>query len=45
VHQYDAAEKTMKVVPGTAGLSAAASETEGRYASAWAHNIWNDMLG
>jgi sulfite dehydrogenase len=45
VHKYDAAEKTMTVVPGTAGLSAAASETEGRYATAWAHNIWNDMLG
>jgi sulfide dehydrogenase [flavocytochrome c] flavoprotein chain len=45
VHKYDAAEKTMKVVPGSAGLSAAANEIEGRYAMGWAHSIWNDMLG
>lgn len=44
-HKYDAAEKTMKVVPGSASLSAAASETEGREAMAWAKNIWTEMLG
>jgi sulfide dehydrogenase [flavocytochrome c] flavoprotein subunit len=44
-HKYDAAEKTMKVVPGSAGLSTAASEAEGREAKAWAKNIWAEMLG
>ena len=45
VHQYDAAEKTFKTVPGSGGVSAAASQIEGRYALSWADNIWNDMLG
>jgi sulfide dehydrogenase [flavocytochrome c] flavoprotein chain len=44
VHQYDAAETTFKVVPGSGGLSAAASELEGRIALAWADNIWADTL-
>jgi sulfite dehydrogenase len=44
-HKYDAAEKTMKVVPGSAELSTAASEAEGRDAKAWAHDIWREMLG
>jgi len=44
VHQYDAADKTFKPVPGSGGVSAAASELEGRYALAWADNIWADML-
>ncbi len=45
VHKYDAAEKTLRVVPGSAGVSAAASEEEGRYGLAWAKNIWDEMLG
>jgi sulfide dehydrogenase [flavocytochrome c] flavoprotein subunit len=45
VHQYDAAEKTFKAVPGSGGVSAAANQLEGRYALSWAQNIWNDMLG
>ncbi|MDP3820613.1 MAG: NAD(P)/FAD-dependent oxidoreductase [Burkholderiales bacterium] len=45
VHQYDAAEKTFKTVPGSGGVSAAANQIEGRYALSWADNIWNDMLG
>jgi sulfite dehydrogenase len=45
VHRYDPAQKTMVVVPGTAGVSAARSELEGTYARAWAQNIWADMLG
>jgi NADPH-dependent 2,4-dienoyl-CoA reductase/sulfur reductase-like enzyme len=45
VHQYDATEKTFKTVPGSGGVSAAASEQEGRYALSWADNIWDDMLG
>jgi sulfide dehydrogenase [flavocytochrome c] flavoprotein subunit len=32
VHQYDAAEKTFKTVPGSGGVSAAANQVEGRYA-------------
>lgn len=44
VHQYDAAEKTFKAVPGSGGLSAVASQTEGRYALSWAENIWHDAL-
>ncbi|GAB4042303.1 MAG: NAD(P)/FAD-dependent oxidoreductase [Rubrivivax sp.] len=45
VHQYDAADKTFKTVPGSGGLSAAANQVEGRYALSWAQNIWSDMLG
>jgi sulfide dehydrogenase [flavocytochrome c] flavoprotein subunit len=44
VHQYDAADKTFKTVPGSGGVSAAANQIEGRYALSWALNIWNDML-
>jgi sulfide dehydrogenase [flavocytochrome c] flavoprotein chain len=44
VHQYDAAERTMKAVPGAGGLSAVASAQEARYAQAWADNIWADSL-
>jgi NADPH-dependent 2,4-dienoyl-CoA reductase/sulfur reductase-like enzyme len=44
VHQYDAVEKTMKPVPRAGGLSAAPSDEEGRFALAWADNIWADTL-
>lgn len=44
VHRYDAAKKTMLPVEGAGGLSSAASELEGRYALAWARNIWADSL-
>ena len=44
VHQYDAKDKTLKPVPGSGGVSAAASAIEGRYALSWADNIWDDML-
>lgn len=44
-HTYDAADKTMKAVPGSGGTSTAANELEGRYAFAWAKNIWYDALG
>lgn len=44
VHKYDAAQKTMLAVPGSGGLSSAASELEGQYAMAWARNIWADSL-
>jgi len=45
VHQYDAAEKSFKPVAGAGGVSAAASQLEGRYALSWADNIWADALG
>jgi len=45
VHRYDAERKTMAVIPGAGGLSAQRSDVEGLYAIAWAHNIWDDMLG
>jgi NADH dehydrogenase FAD-containing subunit len=44
VHRYDAAQKTMVTVAGSGGVSGAASELEGRYAMAWALNIWADTL-
>ncbi len=44
VHRYDAAQKTMLTVPGSGGVSTMASELEGRYAMAWARNIWADTL-
>jgi sulfite dehydrogenase len=44
VHQYDAADKVFKPVPGSGGVSAAANQIEGRYALSWAQNIWDDML-
>jgi sulfite dehydrogenase len=44
VHQYDAADKTFKTVPGSGGVSAAANQIEGRYALGWAENIWADSL-
>jgi sulfide dehydrogenase [flavocytochrome c] flavoprotein chain len=45
VHRYDAQRKTMLTVAGAGGLSSAASNIEGRYAMAWARNIWADSLG
>jgi sulfide dehydrogenase [flavocytochrome c] flavoprotein chain len=44
VHRYDAEKKTMLTVPGSGGVSSAANELEGRYAHAWARNIWADTL-
>ncbi|MBD5804010.1 Sulfide dehydrogenase [flavocytochrome c] flavoprotein chain precursor [Azoarcus sp. Aa7] len=44
VHRYDAAQGTVLPVAGAGGLSSAASEEEGRYATAWAQNIRADML-
>ena len=44
VHAWAPAQKTYLAVPNSGGLSAAASEQEGRYALSWAHNIWADAL-
>ena len=45
VHAYSPEKGTMEIVPGSSGVSAAASELEGQYAEAWGRNIWSDMLG
>ena len=44
VHAYDAAKKTLLVVPGSGGLSGAASELEGVYGNNWARTIWADSF-
>ena len=44
VHRYDAEKKTMLTVAGSGGVSSGANELEGRYALAWARNIWADTL-
>ncbi|HMO45229.1 MAG TPA: NAD(P)/FAD-dependent oxidoreductase [Rubrivivax sp.] len=44
VHQYDAADKTFKAVPGSGGVSAARNQIEARIALGWADNIWADSL-
>ncbi|HYF17231.1 MAG TPA: NAD(P)/FAD-dependent oxidoreductase, partial [Ramlibacter sp.] len=44
VHEYVAAEKTLKTVQGSGGVSGGPTELEGTYAWNWAQNIWADML-
>lgn len=44
VHRYSPEKKTIEPVAGAGGLSAEATELEGKYANAWARNIWNEML-
>ena len=44
VHQYDAADRTFKTVPGSGGVSPEPTELEGVYAWNWAQNIWADSL-
>ncbi|GAB4306460.1 MAG: NAD(P)/FAD-dependent oxidoreductase [Methylophaga sp.] len=43
VFAYDADEERMSAMPG-GGATARATEMEGRFADAWANNIWADML-
>lgn len=43
VYRYDSAKKIMVAAEG-GGVSTAPSELEGSYASAWAQNIWTDVL-
>jgi NADPH-dependent 2,4-dienoyl-CoA reductase/sulfur reductase-like enzyme len=45
VHVYDPEKKTMVLAAGSAGVSKAANELEGRFALAWAQGIWADALG
>ncbi|MBR0568683.1 FAD-dependent oxidoreductase [Azoarcus sp. L1K30] len=44
VHQYDAIKKQPMPVAAAGGVSPAANEIEGKFAHAWAQNIWADML-
>jgi hypothetical protein len=44
VHAWDASQKSLIVVPGSGGVSAAPSAQEGSYALNWARNIWADTL-
>lgn len=45
VHAWDAGQKTLIPVKGAGGVSSARNELEGKYAWAWAQNIWQDTLG
>jgi sulfide dehydrogenase [flavocytochrome c] flavoprotein subunit len=44
VHAYQAAQKHFVAIGGAGGVSERPSALEGRYADAWAQNIWADML-
>ena len=44
VHEYETTKKSFFTVGGSGGVSDARSDLEGRYAEAWAKNIWADML-
>ncbi|MEJ7928916.1 NAD(P)/FAD-dependent oxidoreductase [Ramlibacter sp. AN1015] len=44
VHAWDPKDRTYRTVPGSGGLSPAASALEGTYAWNWARNIWADAL-
>jgi len=44
VHEYDREQRTMLPVKAAGGLSAAASEAEGKFAESWGRNILNDVL-
>lgn len=45
VHQLDASRKIFVPLKGAGGVSPARNALEGKYAWAWAQNIWADMLG
>jgi sulfite dehydrogenase len=45
VHELDASKKTFVPIKGAGGVSSARNTLEGKYAWAWAQNIWADMLG
>jgi NADPH-dependent 2,4-dienoyl-CoA reductase/sulfur reductase-like enzyme len=44
VYEYVAAGRSFRPVSGAGGNAPGPSALEGRYALAWAHNIWADML-
>ena len=44
VHEYETPKKSFFTIGGSGGVSDVRSDLEGRYAEAWAQNIWADML-
>lgn len=44
VHEYQAPKKSFFTIGGSGGVSDVRSDLEGRYAEAWAQNIWADTL-
>jgi sulfide dehydrogenase [flavocytochrome c] flavoprotein chain len=44
VHEYQAPKKSFFTIGGSGGVSDVRSDLEGRYADAWARNIWADTL-
>lgn len=44
VHEYQAPKKSFFTIGGSGGVSDVRSDLEGRYAEAWAKNIWADTL-
>ena len=44
VHEYQAPKKSFFTIGGSGGVSDVRSDLEGRYAEAWAANIWADSL-
>jgi NADPH-dependent 2,4-dienoyl-CoA reductase/sulfur reductase-like enzyme len=44
VHEYQAPKKSFFTIGGSGGVSDVRSDLEGRYADAWAKNIWADVL-
>jgi NADPH-dependent 2,4-dienoyl-CoA reductase/sulfur reductase-like enzyme len=44
VHEFVSTQKTFRTIGGSGGVSDVRSDLEGRYAEAWAKNIWSDTL-
>lgn len=44
VHEFVPTQKTFRTIGGSGGVSDVRSDLEGRYAQAWARNIWADVL-
>lgn len=44
VHEYELPRKSFFTIGGSGGVSDVRSDLEGRYAEAWAKNIWADTL-
>jgi hypothetical protein len=44
VHEYVSTKKSFFTIGGSGGVSDVRSDLEGRYAEAWAKNIWADTL-
>ena len=44
VHEYETPKKSFFTIGGSGGVSDVRSDLEGRYAEAWAKNIWSDIL-